>query len=259
MWPIYGEYTTSMAGHEFGWPAVPLSVLVFGMPLLANVVHGEPPDTSRPPRFERFQLVPVDEAQDDPSFLTFRKELQAAIKKRDTAALLAALHPEFKSSFGGDGGIEEFVRMWGLAEADSASSKVWHELARVLEHGGAFVPVNESRVFIAPYVSARFPDEYDSFEYAAVTGENVKVRKSPSSTGEIAATVSHEIVYVRPNRDEDKAETIGGESHPWIPVVLWNGVEGFIYGKYVRSPLGWRAGFEKQDGKWKMTFFLSGD
>jgi hypothetical protein len=36
--------------------------------------------------------------------------------------------------------------------------------------------------------------------------------------------------------------------------------EGFLYGKFYRSPIDFRAGFEKKkNGQWKMVRLLAGD
>jgi hypothetical protein len=58
-------------------------------------------------------LLPVDEAVSRPDFFTFRARLAAAVAQRDTAAILEVIHPDIKSSFGGDDGIEDFNRIDG--------------------------------------------------------------------------------------------------------------------------------------------------
>ncbi len=35
--------------------------------------------------------------------------------------------------------------------------------------------------------------------------------------------------------------------------------EGFMASPFIKSPLGYRAGFEKINGRWRMRFFLAGD
>jgi hypothetical protein len=44
-----------------------------------------------------------------------------------------------------------------------------------------------------------------------------------------------------------------------LKVETLSGKKGFIKAKYVRSPIDYRAIFEKNNGKWKMGAFISGD
>jgi hypothetical protein len=45
----------------------------------------------------------------------------------------------------------------------------------------------------------------------------------------------------------------------WLNVRLADGSTGYINVKYVRSPIGYRAIFERTDGRWVMTYFIAGD
>jgi hypothetical protein len=37
------------------------------------------------------------------------------------------------------------------------------------------------------------------------------------------------------------------------------GKKGYVKGEFVRSPIDYRAGFDKVDGKWKLRLFLARD
>ena len=105
---------------------------------------------------------------------------------------------------------------------------------------------------------ACFPDAFDSFEFAAVTGSSVRVRSRPSLDGEVLATVSYEIV--RPFFEKEaKVSMINDEKWPWLKVQLHDGTYGYIFGKYVRSSIDYRVGFEKKSEGWKIIFFIAGD
>ena len=54
------------------------------------------------------RLLPVDQAATQPDFFTFRARLQAAIARRDEAAVIAAADPGIRTSFGDDEGIATF-------------------------------------------------------------------------------------------------------------------------------------------------------
>jgi len=80
-------------------------------------------------------LEPVDEAADDPSFVLFRARLLEGVAMRDTAFVLAHLHPDVKVSFGGDDGVEGFRRIW--LERTSEPT-LWTELASFLPFGSTY-------------------------------------------------------------------------------------------------------------------------
>ena len=50
-----------------------------------------------------------------------------------------------------------------------------------------------------------------------------------------------------------------GSSDGWVQIELVGGTEGFMASPFVKSPLGYRAGFEKINGRWRMFFFVAGD
>ena len=106
-------------------------------------------------------LLPIDEAARQPDFFSFRAQLQAAVARHDADAVIAALDPNIKLSFGGDDGIEGFRRLWRPSDADT---ELWAELGAVLALGGTF---SSESSFTAPYVFSRWPDGVDGFEHVA--------------------------------------------------------------------------------------------
>ena len=59
-----------------------------------------------------------------------------------------------------------------------------------------------------------------------------------------------------------KRKTGTGESdweYEWHKVVTLGGKKGWVKAEFVRSPIDYRAGFEKKRGVWTMVFFLAGD
>ncbi len=189
------------------------------------------------------KLQPTDEAVRDPEFFTFRAQLQAAVARHDTEAVLAAVHPNVKNTFGGDDGIDAFRRIWKLPAADS---RLWDELGTVLAFGGAF---QEGGLFTAPYVFGRWPEPFDSFEHVAVLGTSVRVRAEPGPKGRVLTSLSFDIVPL--------AAPAG--SSEWTRIKLRDGRIGYISSRYVRSPVDYRALFNKIDGRWRMTAFVAGD
>ena len=187
------------------------------------------------------RLLPVDQAAMQPEFFTFRARLQAAIARRDEAAVLAAADPGIRTSFGDDEGIATL-----RAKLRDPQDAVWGDLATALALGGTFQSADS---FAAPYVFAAWPERFDSFECGAVIGERVRVRASAEPGSAVLATVSYEIVQVLP--DQRDAAT--------ARVRLRNGVTGFIATPFVRSPVDHRAIFQKTAGQWRLRAFVAGD
>lgn len=195
------------------------------------------------------KLNPYDDAVRDPSFFIFRARLLEAIQQRDAQFVVSILSPNIKNSFGGNDGISEFQKYWKLERPDS---KFWKTMIRVLALGGSF---NEETTFMAPYTYSKFPDEFDAFEHGVVIGENVKVRKEPKLDGQIIGTLSYDIVKVT----EWKPINEAGKKQAWVTVLLTGNARGYIAEDYIRSPIDYRAIFEKKNGKWQLTAFVSGD
>ena len=65
------------------------------------------------------KMYPVDEAAEDPEFFIFRSGLLAALQRRDVDFLYSILDPHILTSFGGDGGVDEFTTRWKPEEPTS--------------------------------------------------------------------------------------------------------------------------------------------
>ena len=187
------------------------------------------------------RLLPVDQAETQPDFFTFRARLQAAIARRDEAAVIAAADPGIRTSFGDDEGAATL-----RAKLRDPEGTIWADLAAALALGGTFQSPDS---FAAPYVFAAWPERLDSFECGAVVGDRVRVRASAEPGSAVVASVSYEIVQVLP------AQRSAASTH----VRLRRGVTGFIATPFVRSPIEHRAIFQKTAGQWRLTAFVAGD
>jgi len=195
------------------------------------------------------KLYPVDEAARDPSFFIFRARLLEAIQLRDAAFIISILSPSIKNSFGGNDGIEEFKKFW---KPEHSESRLWNTLMRVVGLGGSF---DGNSRFMAPYTYSKFPEEIDGFTHGVIIGENVRVRKEPGTAGEVIGTLSYDIVKVI----DWEPKTAGANKEKWVLVSLGKEARGYVAETYIRSPIDYRAGFEKREGRWELTFFVSGD
>lgn len=196
---------------------------------------------------ERF-VRPSDEAKRDPTFLAFRTKLIAAVKRRDSKHLLGILDPKITSSFGGDEGIADFKKYWKFP---GPKTEFWSEFLTVITNGGGFDKETKNR-FCAPYLFENFPADLDEFRHLAIFGSNVNLRSKPSLMAPVVAQLSYNVVEaVEPGSQDEDSD--------WMEIRTLGGKRGFVKSGFVRSPIDYRACFEKKRGKWKMTAFVAGD
>lgn len=221
-----------------GAPVLPL-LLVSCLLFFAGVQVSESQDR---------KLYPVDEGLREPSFASFRADLLMAIQRRDAKYILKILDPEIELSFGGHRGITDFKQMW---HPEQRNSKLWKTLQNVLRMGGSFEK-GKPNIFWAPYVFSMFPDGLDAFEWRAVIRKDAPIRTAPDFRAPVIAKLSYDIVEV-----VREASSHSGESR-WLKV-RFAGKEGYARREALRSPIDYRACFEKKAGKWLMTFLIAGD
>jgi hypothetical protein len=200
---------------------------------------------------------PVDEAEQDQSFLIFRDALLAAVVKRDIETILAMSAEDIVLSFGGSDGRDAFRDFLEVDpndfgadqkyEAPAMRERNWADLETVLRMGGVF---NEQGDFVAPYTwAAEHPEEADPFEVMFVTGSGVALRERPIRFGDVLGRLDYDVVTFR--------NWVSGTS--FVEIEKADGVVGFVHRDFVRFLVDYRAFFSKTDGNWKMTRFIAGD
>jgi hypothetical protein len=200
---------------------------------------------------ERY-VLPVDEAKKDASFFAFRSKLIEAAKKRDSRFVLSIVDRNIKNSFGGNNGIAEFKKAWKI---DSPTSEFWNEFIPVITNGGSFIKEGNGKLFFAPYTFNSFPENLDAFSHSAIFGNKVSLRSKADTNSPVIANLSYNIVEILESVNDTK--NVGNIS--WYEVKTLGGKRGFVKAEFVRSPIDYRAGFEKKNGKWTMTIFVAGD
>jgi hypothetical protein len=207
----------------------------------AGVVHAAEPPA---------RLPPVDEAAQDKSFLEFRSELSAVIARKDAAKLFNYLAADIKIDFGGGEGALEFNKRWKPFNKDT---KVWKALSLVVDNGGKFTLPD---LFQAPYVSAAFPEGVDAFESLVVTNQDAVMRAAPNRKAAIVRKLDLDILTVVKSASRPQHEA---GPNDWSEVKDANGNQGFVLDADLRSPIDYRAVFEKRNGAWLMHTFIAGD
>ncbi len=206
---------------------------------------------------ERNKVNPADAAPLDTVFFIFREQLKEIVAKKDIFKLLEYVDGNIKVGFGAENGLKTFIDMWELNSPEQIpDSKLWPTLESVLHLGGLFNEKGD--FFTAPYLDACYPANADAFETGAVIGAGVRMRAGPGLDTKVLGNLSYDILEMIETTPIE--QTIGRETYPWIKVKTLDGVEGFIWGKFYRSPIDYRVGFQKKrlDG-WKMVTLLAGD
>jgi hypothetical protein len=196
------------------------------------------------------KLYPIDDAAKDPTFFVFRARLFRAIQEKDARFIYSILHEQIENDFGGGVGIPSFKSTWHL---ERVNSPFWSEFRQVLSLGGKFDEKDHS--FSAPYLFNSFPQDADAFQNGAIIEDGVRVRKQPTTQSEVLRTLSFDIVAV----PDWQVKRGSNEKREWVKVKLEDGQTGFVAAEFIRSPIDYRAIFEKKNGKWLMTAFIAGD
>jgi hypothetical protein len=191
------------------------------------------------------RLCPSDAGASDPSFAQFRNELRAAVEQKNEAELVKRIASDVRTSFGDGGGIDDFRKSWKIG---SANSQLWPTLHTILDLGGNFIGEGDAKSFWAPYAYANWPESIDAFENVAAVRAGVVLRAAPSRDAAQVAVVDWEILKAFPGHDSD-----------WMKVKTSGGVEGWVSAADVYSPIGYRAGFSKRSGEWKLEALVAGD
>jgi hypothetical protein len=184
----------------------------------------------------------------------FLTELTLAIGKKDKDFILEHLAPHILNSFGGDGGVEEFKMYWSFNEE---TTKFWNVMEKILLIGGpSFDDSTDKNSYYLPFTFTNWPERYDAFEHYLVYGTNVNVRNKPSiDNSEVLGQLSYQIV---------KMSNPGGEmlsdNNDWVNVTtVDNSLSGFVYGKFLISPIGYRLGLIKTKNGWMINMLVAGD
>lgn len=200
---------------------------------------------------------PIDQASLNPHFLNFRDSLIQALEEEDTEFLLDHMGSKIAMSFDMEQGREEFIADWNLDDS-TATSSIWKVLLETVQTGGLFSS-SEFNFFITPYTFLL--DVEDPYMHKAIVGTEVRIRDRPGLGSSVLGSLNYEVVEILPLGPEETLveESIGGETHKWEKVKTSRGIIGYVYGKFLKSPLDFRAFFTFQHDKWILTTFVAGD
>ncbi len=179
-----------------------------------------------------------DETSKDKTFAAFKKDLEAAVKKKDGAFVRGILDPKAQAGFGSSESAKEFEKELPFTEG----SALWPTLEAVLSKGCA----RSGREFVCPWLAGKAPEDVDWFTHS-VLGKDVMLRATAADEGKVVATRSDEIVKGV------------ATSERWVKIETAGGVTGHVLATQLDSPVATRAFFKKSAKGWKLTFLGAGD
>jgi len=192
-------------------------------------------------------ILPIDEAARDSSFFNFRTRLSRAVEEKDTSFIFSILAPGITFNFGWGNGPDEFRKFWKFDQG--LESEFWDEMRTVLSMGGGF---RDKDFFFAPYIWTRWRSTRvgDAFEYTAAL-EGARLYERPDTLSAVLRRVDYELL-----RNQENPPV-----HPenWLAVVTHDCRAGWVLKESVRSPIDYRAGFRRENGRWVLEFFVAGD
>ncbi|HPH98792.1 MAG TPA: hypothetical protein PK772_00535 [Chitinophagaceae bacterium] len=207
------------------------------------------------------KFPPPNEAIKDELLKTFLIQLKEAVQKKDTAFIYTSLSQNIKNSFGGNDGIKEFKEIWKLKKPNST---FWYYMNRALSMPGC-IQNNNTEAFSLPYIFCiPLKDNEDAFQTAVITEKNVALKQKPNKTSKTIYTLSYNVVSFVSNPSgaiSTKGKNEVGDQE-WYQIELLNGkkkIKGWVYYKYIYSPIGYRVILAKENGKWLIQTFVAGD
>jgi hypothetical protein len=202
------------------------------------------------------KIPAFNEASLEPSLAQYIDKLSKAVADKDVDYLMSVIEEDTRFSFGDGSGKEEFMKFWKLDKKPS-SSPIWATLKDVLSLSGGFYGLDRE-MFVAPYYFAIWPQDYAPASHGVIVGDSVSVRDSASINATEVTMLSYDIVMLTGDKTTEDTRILGN-SYPWHEIMTLSGQPGWVYGKFFRSPQGYRIGFKQTDGKWRIVFFVGGD
>ncbi len=220
-----------------------------------------------------YKIYPIDETYKDTSLVAFVAQLKNILTEKDTARLIAIMHPKMVTSYGGAMfGKKDFIMQWQLDKPDN--SKVWDFMLHAINLGGVFCEsiFDEDSIEAAiqyPYASddrlyetfaADFPAMYfDPYCTGVCISKNAPVYESCDESSKQVATLSYDILLIDYEATMKAQPNAGFDFKMHYINTLDGAVKGWIKTSEIYA-LGGRTLFlEKKDGKWIITGFVAFD
>lgn len=192
-------------------------------------------------------IPPIDDSPLSPSLSQFLKIFDATVKNKDFTAIKSFTSTGILNSFGGEGGIDEFMLIW-----KNNQDSLFEILSEIRKGGGRLTRNKEGAEFYClPRMFTDFPKDLNAFTHGVLVGENVPIYAEPDKKSRVLTKLSHAIVGV---------DDWVNEKNNWQPIRLKQDIQAYVESSKVRSPIDYRACFvQNKTGQWRMTQLVAGD
>ncbi len=199
------------------------------------------------PTTEVETIQPIDDSSFSLSLSKFLKIFDTAVKNKDFTAIKNFTSTQILNSFGGAGGIDEFILIW-----KNNQDGLFETLSQIRKGGGRLTRDKDgTELYCLPRMFTDFPKDLNAFTYGVLVGEDVPIYAEPDKKSRVLTKLSHAVVGI-----DDWVE----EKKIWQPIKLKQDIRGYVESNKVRSPIDYRACFVQNDiGQWKMTQLIAGD
>ena len=102
---------------------------------------------------------------------------------------------------------------------------------------------------VCPYVYSKWPSTFESSSYVSTTRADAPIRLRPRASAKILRLARFEVL---------KLDTIRQQTG-WYVVESGPNTYGYVSKSDARSPIDYRAEFQKTPKGWKLIYFIAGD
>ncbi|OJJ19650.1 hypothetical protein BI308_21550 [Roseofilum reptotaenium AO1-A] len=217
-----------------------------------------------PSEIRPLNLLDRDDVEPGSEFDEFRREFRHAVGNRDSDFIMDLL-PEESPLWETMGEVrmweelEKAIALGCIAEPDPTDANVDPFTSLWI------CPPVQSELLQAYPPLADSPQPRLDWEknQVVVVGAGVNVRSGPDIDSEAISVASNEVLTRNPSSSEDTEieeieETSNTFSSPldgWTAIWLPSGEAGYIYNRYVYSPLDPQIQFGQVQGEWKLFYF----
>ncbi|MBZ0262434.1 MAG: hypothetical protein K8F90_17755 [Hyphomicrobiales bacterium] len=181
--------------------------------------------------------------------------LRHIARNRDLRSFTELLADNVLVSFGGSGGLQEFLASLDRGHEINGEAIFWEKLDRLLASGG-WSEADVPQSITWPWFFKAWPEKQDGHD-AFIAGPDVLLRAGPHEHAPILAKLPFGVLrFAAPDAN---AQAVDWHASGWLPVTSPDHCLGYVRAQDATPLLGTRL-IARHDGKnWKIEAFVAGD
>ncbi len=198
---------------------------------------------------------------------TLENELRRIARERSLADFTALLADDVLVSFGGEGGLQEFLSMLDRGHEINGEAEFWKTLDRLLAAGGWSESDkgqsgggDNQQTVTWPWFFAAWPQGDDGMD-AYLAGPDLVLRAGPDDNSPILAKLPFSVLRLAaPDSASDAgSEIVNWHAFGWLPVAVPGHCLAYVRAQDAAPLNGTRMIARRDGGKWLIEAFVSGD